>query len=145
MRTLLLFPLLTLLSATNIPAAPQAGTRFEGKFSNGLKGNTLSFVLAPDGKTIRDFTFKGYWRCDGKLEMLGAAGPTKGTFAVSNGTIAGRICEPPNGGATAWCFDLGGKIVGKTASGRFRMNINALRCDSYELQWEATAVGPAAK
>ncbi|MBJ6109133.1 hypothetical protein JAO73_08935 [Hymenobacter sp. BT523] len=142
MRALLLFPFLAVLSAAR-PAAPAAGTRFEGKFTNGLKGNTLSFVLAPDGKTISDLTFKGYWRCDGKLEMLGGAGPSKGTFAVSNGTIAGRICEPPTGGATAWCFDLGGKIAGKTATGRFRMNINALRCDSYELQWEAVAVGPA--
>ncbi|RYU80075.1 hypothetical protein [Hymenobacter persicinus] len=142
MRALLLLPILAVLTAATTPGTPPAGTRFEGKFTNGLKGNTLSFVLAPDGKTISDVTFKGYWRCDGKLEMLGATGP-KGTFAVTNGTIAGRLCEPPNGGASAWCFDLGGKLTGKTATGRFRMNINALRCDSYELQWEAAAVGPA--
>ncbi|GAB2852610.1 hypothetical protein [Hymenobacter ruber] len=144
MRTLLLLPFLAALSAATNPIAPKAGTRYEGKFTNGLKGNTLSFVLAPDGKTVSDFTFKGYWRCDGKLEMLGATGP-KGTFAVANGAIKGRLCEPPNGGASAWCFDLGGQITGNTAKGRFRMNINALRCDSYELQWEAVAVGAAGK
>jgi hypothetical protein len=112
MRALLLLPLLAALSAAN-SAAPPAGTRFEGKFTNGLKGNTLSFVLAPDGKTIRDLTFKGYRHCDGKLEMLGAAGPTKGSFAVRNGTIAGRLCEPPHSGASVWCFDLAAKSRAK--------------------------------
>ncbi|GAB3853555.1 hypothetical protein GCM10028822_22450 [Hymenobacter terrigena] len=143
MRTLLLFPLLLGLTAGTPPKAPKPGTLFKGKFLNGMKGDSLSFVLAPDGKTVSNFTFNGYWRCDGKLERQRAAGPTKGSFTVTNGTIAGRLCEPPNGGATAWCFDVGGQIAGKNATGRFRMNINALRCDSYELKWEAVAVGAA--
>ncbi|MDO7845172.1 hypothetical protein Q5H92_02310 [Hymenobacter sp. M29] len=144
MRALVLIPLLA-LSAGIPPKAPAAGTLFKAKILNGMKGDSLSFVLAPDGKTVRNLTFKGYWRCDGKLEQQRAADPTKGTYAVRNGTISGRLCEPPNGGATAWCFDFGGQITGKTAKGRFRMNINALRCDSYELQWEGVAVGPARK
>ena len=145
MRAHLLLLLLLGLSASTPPKAPKAGTLFKGKFANGMKGDSLSFVLAPDGKTVSDLTFKGYWRCSGKLEQQRAAGPTKGTYAVTNGTITGRICEPPNGGSTAWCFDFGGQIAGKTAKGRFRMNINALGCDSYELQWQAVAVGPAKK
>ncbi|RSK31131.1 hypothetical protein [Hymenobacter metallilatus] len=107
MRALLL-PLLLSLTASVPPNVPAVGTLFKGKVLNGMKGDSLSFVLAPDGKTVSNVTFTGYWPCDGKLEQQRAAGPAKGTFAVSGGTISGRLCEPPNGGATAWCFSLSG-------------------------------------
>ncbi|MEJ7675429.1 MAG: hypothetical protein WKF59_22645 [Chitinophagaceae bacterium] len=44
-----------------------------------------------------------------------------------------------DGGATAWRFDLEATIEGNTANGKFRMNINALGCNTGTLQWTANA------
>jgi len=115
-----------------------AKKHFRGAFSNGMKGDSLSFDVSKDGKILSNLTFKGYWRCSGKLEMLPAAGP-EGTFAISNGIVDGHISEPPNGGSTAWRFDLKASIDGNKASGNFRMNINNLGCDSYLLKFTAVA------
>ena len=102
-----------------------------------MKGATISFVLSADGKKAEDVTFSGYWRCGGKLENT-TVGPDK-AFPIIHGKIDGVISEPENGGATAFRFELHGVITGKKASGTFRMNINALACDTYKLNWTAAA------
>ncbi|MEJ7823339.1 MAG: hypothetical protein WKF85_13535 [Chitinophagaceae bacterium] len=38
-----------------------------------------------------------------------------------------------------WRFDLEATIEGNTANGKFRMNINALGCNTGTLQWTANA------
>jgi hypothetical protein len=108
---------------------------FIGAFSNGMKGDSISFDISADGKKLSNLTFKGYWRCSGKLESV-ITGP-EGIFTITNNNVNDHISEPPNGGSTAWRFDLLADIKGNTASGTFRMNINNLGCDSYKLFWTA--------
>ncbi len=133
MKKIFLALLSPLLFSTFVSA--QSPKTFTGSLSNGMKGDKISFILAADGKTVEEVTFSGYWRCGGKLEQI-TVGPDKG-FAVKGNTISGVVVEPPAGGATAWRFELHGEIKGKTASGTFRMNINALKCDTYLLKWTA--------
>lgn len=119
-------------------SAPEAkALHFKGAFSNGMKGDSIFFNISPDGKKLTDLTFKGYWRCSGSLEQT-LSGP-EGHFDVVNNKVKGHISEPPNGGSTAWRFDLDAAISGKTASGTFRMNINNLGCDTYLLKFSAVA------
>jgi len=110
---------------------------FEGIISNGMKGDKISFEISSDGTKLQNLVFTGYWRCAGKLEQT-TAGP-EGSFTVVNNKVSGHISEPPNGGSTAWRFDLEAVIEGKKASGTFRMNINNLGCDTYKLSWAAVA------
>jgi hypothetical protein len=110
---------------------------FEGEFSNGMKGDKISFDISPDGKKLENLTFIGYWRCAGKLEQT-TTGP-EGAFDIVNGKAKGSISEPPNGGSTAWRFEIDATINGNKAEGTFRMNINNLGCDSYLLKWTASA------
>ena len=114
-----------------------AGRHFRGAFSNGMKGDSIFFDISADGKKLENLTFKGYWRCSGKLEQT-TVGPD-GSFNITGGKVNDHITEPPNGGSTAWRFELDAAIEGKTASGNFRMNINNLGCDTYKLKWEAVA------
>ena len=110
---------------------------FEGIISNGMKGDKISFDISADGKKLENLTFTGYWRCAGRLEST-TAGP-EGAYDIVNGKVSGHISEPPNGGSTAWRFDLDATISGNKAEGTFRMNINNLGCDSYKLNWTAVA------
>lgn len=112
-----------------------AQKKFTGTFSNGYKGAKLSFILSPNGKEIKDFTFQGYWRCGGSTELI-TAGPEK-SFPVVNGKIKSIIVEPENGGSSAFRFNIEGLLSGKQASGTFRMSITGLSCDTYELKWTA--------
>jgi hypothetical protein len=133
-------------SSANGPAAGTAASgapaprsnHFRGALTGGFKGDSIFFDVNKEGTRIENLTFKGYWRCSGKLEMLRAAGPD-GSFPLINGSTDGHISEPPNGGATSWRFDLSAKIDGSTASGTFRMNINALDCNTGMLKWTAVA------
>ncbi|WP_400192604.1 hypothetical protein [Hymenobacter sp. B81] len=139
MLRLLLFPLL--LAVAVVAAPPKGkGTQWQGTISNGMKGDKLSFVVSADGKRISQLTFSGYWRCGGKLEQT-TVGPD-GSFTVQNGQVKGALVEPPQGGSTAWRYDLQGRFTGKTvAQGTFRMNINGLGCDTHLLQWKAAPAG----
>jgi len=110
---------------------------FEGAISNGMKGDKISFDISADGTTLENLTFDGYWRCSGTLEQT-TAGP-EGSFPIEEGKVSGHISEPPNGGSTAWRFDLEASINGDEATGTFRMNINNLGCDTYKLNWTASA------
>jgi hypothetical protein len=110
--------------------------KYKGAFINGMKGDSIFFKVSADQKTLSDLTFKGYWRCNGKLEMLPAAGP-EGSFSIADGKVHGSISEPPGGGSTSWRFELDAGIEEEKASGTFRMNINNLGCDSYSLVFDA--------
>ncbi len=117
--------------------APPASRHFEGELTGGMKGDKISFDISKDGKKLENLTFTGYWRCSGKLEST-TAGPD-GAFDIVSNKVSGHISEPPNGGSTAWRFDLDATINGNKAEGTFRMNINNLGCDTYLLKWTATA------
>ncbi|RTQ53762.1 hypothetical protein EJV47_03235 [Hymenobacter gummosus] len=131
----LVFPLLFSVAVYAARLEPPKPTRWTGPISNGMKGDKISFDVAPDGKTVSNVTFEGYWRCSGKLEQT-TAGPEK-AFPVQGGKIRGVVVDPPNGGATAWRYELEGDLSKAAAKGTFRMNINALGCDTYKLQWTA--------
>ncbi|MEO5966711.1 MAG: hypothetical protein ABIP69_00500 [Ferruginibacter sp.] len=128
----------------NQPALNQSSTQattskvkhFKGALNGGLKGDSIFFDISADGKKLENLTFKGYWRCSGKLEQLTAVGPD-GSFDINNGNVKGHISDPPNGGSTAWRFDIDANITGNTATGTFRMNINNLGCDTYLLKFSA--------
>jgi hypothetical protein len=122
------------MESTTIKPGPK---HFTGAFSNGMKGDSISFDISADGNKLSNLTFKGYWRCSGKLESV-ITGP-EGAFTITNNKVDDHISEPPNGGATAWRYHLEAAITGNTAKGSFRMNINNLGCDSYKLMWTATA------
>lgn len=129
-------PLIIAVLATLLftPAA-QKKTAWTGLVSNGFKGDAISFDISADGKRLENLTFKGYWRCSGKLEEI-TMGPEK-SFPIANGRIAKAITEPEGGGSTAFRFDLNAIIQGKTASGTLRINLNGLSCDTYLLKWTA--------
>src|SRR5690606_20202486 len=110
---------------------------FKGTFTNGMKGDSIFFNVSPDNKKLTNLTFKGYWRCNGKLEQV-STGPD-GSFDIEKGIAKGHISEHPNGGSTAWRFDIDAAINGDEALGTFRMNINNLGCDSYLLKFTAVA------
>jgi len=110
---------------------------FRGAFTNGMKGDSIFFTVSADNKTLSNLTFKGYWRCSGSLERT-LTGPS-GTYSINNGKVSGHLSEPPDGGSTAWRFDVDAEIKENTASGSFRMNINNLGCDTYKLQFTAVA------
>ncbi|NDK57735.1 hypothetical protein [Pontibacter fetidus] len=135
-KLLLTFQIIALILVFSADVSALPKKKFTGVVSNGMKGDKISFILSADGKWVEEFTFNGYWRCDGTLEQV-TIGPEK-RIPVKNGKISGIVVDPENGGATAWRFDVQGSISGKKASGTFRMNINALRCDSYVLKWTAT-------
>lgn len=115
---------------------PPKEKHFRGAISNGMKGDSIFFTVSPDSKTLSDLTFKGYWRCSGTLEST-TAGP-KGSFEINNGKVSGHISEPPDGGSTAWRFQLDANVHDNNADGTFRMNINNLGCDTYELKFTAS-------
>jgi hypothetical protein len=111
--------------------------RFAGAFSNGMKGDSIFFDVSADGKKLENLTFKGYWRCSGRLEQT-TVGPD-GAFTITAGKVKDHITEPPNGGSTAWRFELEANLEPTKATGTFRMNINNLGCDTYKLNWTAVA------
>ena len=125
-------------SRTEKAAATGKLKHFKGALTGGMKGDSIFFDVNAAGTKLENLTFKGYWRCNGKLEQERAAGPM-GAFSLLNGKVNDHISEPPDGGATAWRFDLEATIEGNTATGKFRMNINALGCNTGTLQWTATA------
>jgi len=120
------------------PVKPAAVTHYAGALSNGMKGDSIFFDISKDGKRLENLTFKGYWRCSGRLEQT-TVGPD-GAVPSTGGKVKGHISERPDGGSTAWRFDLQADIQAPKASGTFRMNINNLGCDTYLLQWTATAI-----
>jgi len=107
---------------------------WEGGFSNGLKGATISFDISEDGKELKDLTFQGYWRCEGKLDLT-TLGPEK-SFTIQNNKVDGVIIEPENG-AAPFRFELHGSFTGDSAEGSFRISNVPAGCDTYMLNWSA--------
>ena len=124
--------------ANNQEEEPTAKKHFAGALFGGLKGDSIFFDVSANGQKLENLTFKGYWRCSGKLERISAVGPD-GSFPITRGVAKGYISDPPDGGSTAWRFDIDTKITGNTATGTFRMNINNLGCDTYVLKFTAVA------
>jgi hypothetical protein len=120
-----------------IRVTEQKKRTYEGTFSNGYKGAKISFSISPDGKELQDLTFKGYWKCSSGIEQI-TVGPKK-SLPIVNGKIDGVVTDREGDGSTAWRFELHGTIDKGTAQGTFRMNINNLGCDTYKLNWTATA------
>lgn len=114
-----------------------AQKKFNGTFSNGYKGTKINFQISKDGKTIENLTFNGYWRCGSSTEKI-MAGPEK-PIPLIKGSFKAIMSDPENGGASAFRFDVNGITKGNNAEGTFRMSITGLSCDTYLLQWTATA------
>lgn len=117
---------------------PFAKKQYAGALIGGFKGDSIFFDVSPNGQKLENLTFKGYWRCNGKLERIAAVGPD-GAFEITNGVAKGHISDPPDGGSTAWRFDIDATLSGNKATGTFRMNINNLGCDTYVLKFTAVA------
>jgi hypothetical protein len=100
---------------------------WKGSFSNGMKGATISFDV--DGKQVKDLTFKGYWRCDGKLELT-TIGPST-AYAIKGKAVDGTIKE------SGFYFEVHGNFNGNKASGTLRFAFVAGGCDTYKLNWTA--------
>ena len=108
-----------------VNAAP--ASHWKGSFSNGMKGATISFDV--DGNQLKDLTFKGYWRCDGKLELT-TIGPSAG-YVIKGNTVDGTIKE------SGFYFEVHGNLNGNKASGTLRFAFVAGGCDTYKLNWTA--------
>jgi hypothetical protein len=122
-------------SPSSANSSSKSNGHWEGSFSNGMKGATITFDISEDEKELKELTFQGYWRCEGKLDLT-TLGPEK-NFSIQGNKIDGVIVEPEGGGATATRYELHATINGDTAQGTFRMNINGLGCDTYLLNWTA--------
>lgn len=121
-------------SSSSANSSSSAG-HWEGTFSNGMKGAKISFDISKDQKEVKELTFQGYWRCQGKLDLT-TLGPKK-SFLIQNNKVDGVIVEPEGGGATAIRYELHATINGDKVEGTFRMNLNALGCDTYKLNFTA--------
>ena len=106
---------------------PGAATHWKGNFSNGMKGATISFDV--EGNEVKNLTFQGYWRCDGKLELT-TLGPEKG-YVIKGKAVDGTIKE------SGFYFELHGTFDGSKASGTLRFAFVAGGCDTYKLDWTA--------
>lgn len=131
----LVFPALLSVAVYAARLAPPQPTHWTGTISNGMKGDRISFDVAPDGKTVSNLTFRGYWRCKGKLEQL-TAGP-KQTFVLQNGKASGVAIDAPEGSASAWRYEFDGAVNKANAQGTLRLRVNGTSCDTYPLQWTA--------
>lgn len=113
----------------------KAKNHYEGAFTNGMKETFISFDISENGTKLENLTFTGYWRCNGELEQ-DILGPEK-SFTIRDNKVDETITEPEDGEATAIRYELHATIDGEEAAGTFRMNINALGCDTYVLNWTA--------
>lgn len=104
-----------------------AKTHWEGTFSNSMKGDKISFDV--DGNQLKNLTFNGYWRCDGKLEQT-TIGPD-GTYTIKGKAFEGVIKE------SGFYFEVKGNLDGKKANGTLRFAFVAGGCDTYKLNWTA--------
>jgi hypothetical protein len=100
-----------------------------------MKGAKISFDISKDQKELKELTFQGYWHCSGKLDLT-TLGPKK-SFSIQNNKVDGVIVEPEGGVATATRYEFHAAINSDSAAGTFRMNLNALGCDTYKLNFTA--------
>ena len=117
----------TIQAAATEAGSDAAAGKWKGTFSNGLKGATISFEV--DGNQLKDLTFQGYWRCDGKLDLT-TIGPEK-SYIIKGKAVDGTIKE------SGFYFELHGTFTGNKASGTLRFAFVAGACDTYKLNWTA--------
>jgi hypothetical protein len=123
-------------SAAQTSGAKPSGGLWRGTISNGYKGQTLTFRVSADGKTISDITFQGYLQCTGSRIEDTQLAPLR-NVAVSGGSFEDTQL---NGGAKVR-FDFNGTFTSATtASGTYRV-MSDTDCDTYKLNWTATRVG----
>ncbi|RYZ27452.1 MAG: hypothetical protein EOO10_12670 [Chitinophagaceae bacterium] len=104
-----------------------AAGHWKGSFSNGMKGATISFDV--EKNQVKNLTFEGYWRCDGKLELT-TIGPDAG-YVIKGNAVDGTNKE------SGFYFELHGTFTGNKASGTLRFAFVAGGCDTYKLNWTA--------
>jgi len=114
-------------AATKEESSNAAAGHWKGSFSNGMKGATISFDV--EKNQVKNLTFEGYWRCDGKLELT-TIGPEAG-YVIKGNAVDGTHKE------SGFYFELHGKFNGNKASGKLRFAFVAGGCDTYELNWTA--------
>jgi len=116
-------------------ANPMAG-KWEATVSNGYKGDKLTFTVAPDGKTIKNVEFKGYWRGSSGIELLQHLDPPN-PFKVTKGGFSGvQQVEQ----ASMWWEFTGRFITATTAEGTYRAAFAGGSSDTYQLKWTAKRV-----
>jgi hypothetical protein len=121
---------------TPTSGAKPAGGLWRATISNGYKGQTLSFRVSPDGRTISAVAFQGYLICRGSRTENTQLAPLK-NVAVSGGAFADTQL---NGGAMVR-FEFNGTFTSaNTASGTYRV-MSGTDCDTYKLNWTASRVG----
>jgi hypothetical protein len=126
-------------SSASTGAKPSAGT-WRGTISNGYTGQKIAFRVAADGRTISAITFEGYIRCPKAMNptqstRLAPPGPV----AVNGGAFSSTQSDAPS---RTW-FKFEGTINAATsASGTLRIATGGGECDTYELKWAASRVGP---
>jgi hypothetical protein len=133
-------PLLARAQPAAPPAAnarPAAG-RGVAVVTNGFKGDSIHFVVAADGATLRDLVFAGYWRCadgsmSGSLEQTRVGPPD--AIAVQGGAIASTQTRP------SWWWQVAGRFTSATtAEGTYRQAAKGAACDTRVLRWTARRV-----
>ncbi|GGM16958.1 hypothetical protein [Deinococcus aerophilus] len=136
MVTLIL--ILACTAPLSLAAAPRSGV-FKGELTGDFRGNTISFRVSADGKTISDVTMTGYWRCSDSLtnttyktnpRVIGALGAMPGTVAVKQGKFETTAKKP----YLAWDFE--GRFTSvDVAEGSFMAQ--SMDCTSYRLKFKA--------
>lgn len=113
-------------------SAATGSGQWKGSFSNGMKGATISFEVA--GDSVKDLTFQGYWRCEGKLDLT-TLGPST-AYPLQGNSFDGVIVEPKDGPAP-FHFEVHGKLNDNKAEGTLQFVNTAAGCTTYKLNWTA--------
>ena len=108
------------------------GSHWKGTFSNGMKGNKISFDV--EGNEVKELTFEGHWHCEGKLDLT-TLGPEE-NFIIEDNKVDGVVTEPKNG-AAPFRYELHGTFDGDKAEGTLRISNVQAGCDTYKLNWTA--------
>jgi hypothetical protein len=103
--------------------------RWRAAVTNGFKGDSLFFTVAPDGRRVTDVEFKGYWRCrEGGTKLMDTGHPP-GDFPITGDSVSGEQRAP------YLLWTLQGRFVGRdSATGTFRTEYHT-ECDTYKLTW----------
>ena len=119
-------------SAKTKPKKETSGNHWKGTFSNGMKGAKISFDV--EDNEVKDLTFEGYWRCEGKLDLT-TLGPEE-SFTMEDNKVDGVVIEPKDGPAP-FRYELHGTFDGDKAEGTLRISNMPAGCDTYKLAWTA--------
>ena len=103
--------------------------RWRAAVTNGFKGDSLFFTVAPDGKRVTDVEFRGYWRCrEGGTKLMDTGHPP-GEFPITGDSVSGEQRAP------YLLWTLRGRFAGRdSATGTFRTEYHT-ECDTYKLIW----------